>query len=289
MNIDEVINYIYKKLKDANELNAMQKAWWIIEAVTKKNQTQLLAEKNFFLSEIELSKVDLFLKKYINNHMPLQYLIGTVPFLDLEILVESPVLIPRPETEYWCHELITILKKLENKKIEILDMATGSGCIALAIAKALPEASVFGVDISSKAITLAKKNLSHNKITNVNFIESDLFENINKKFDLIVTNPPYIDENLYEKLDLSVKNWEDSRALICNDEGLKIIKQIIKDSHNFLKFNDEFFKKKVPQLVIEIDCNQASAVKECLIQNQFFNVEINKDLQGKDRVVYSRR
>jgi release factor glutamine methyltransferase len=285
-NLIELIRNISSKIKESSD----QKAWWIIEAITKKNKSQLMAEKNFKLSSKESSLLDSWLDKYINQHMPLQYLIGNVPFLDLEILVEKPILIPRPETEYWCWQLIEKLNLIENKKITILDLATGTGCIALSLAKSFKEAQVYATDISDQALNLAKKNIVHNKINNVQLIKSDLFENLeNIKFDLIVSNPPYIDQYLYEKLDPSVKNWEDPKALVCSDNGLFLIKKIISQSKNYLKINEEFAEKNIPQLVIEIDYTQGQEVIKYLNKNDFSNIKLYKDLFLKDRVVSARR
>ena len=154
---------------------------------------------------------------------------GSTPFAGLEILTQPPVLIPRPETEEWTVNLIEQLQGLPDKKLQILDLCTGSGCIALALADALPQAKIFGTDISDSALALANHNKIHNHIPNVEFLRSDLFAQIPQKFtfDLIVGNPPYIDEQEWNNLDPSVTQSEDKHALLAADHGLALIKKII--------------------------------------------------------------
>ncbi|MDR3647126.1 MAG: peptide chain release factor N(5)-glutamine methyltransferase [Candidatus Babeliales bacterium] len=279
MKIQKLIDQI------AEELQSTEHAWWLLEVITNKTKFQLLFESSE-LTDQQLTKLNYWVYKITQEHYPIQYLIASVPFLDCEILVEPPILIPRPETEEWCADLIEQLKTLENKNITILDMCTGSGCIAISVAASLPQAQVFAVDISDKAIALTKKNIELNKVSNVIFVKSDLYKELgNNKFDLIVTNPPYIDEALFETLDLSVKNWEDPNALISKDGGLFLIKQIIKKAPKYLKNNLEFQKNNIPNLVIEIDETQGEKVAKLMQETEFINVQIKKDLYGKNRVV----
>ncbi len=289
MILQHLIQEIKKKLRPVPDLDNEQKIWWILEEVTQKNQSELI-QKNFLLTSEQLERINFIIDKHVNEHMPLQYLFGYVPFLENKIFVNPPVLIPRAETEEWCANLIKELTSLKNKKIRILDIGTGSGCIAISLAKKIPSAEIFAVDISDCAIELTKKNILENKINNIKLIKSDLFEELkNEKFDLIVSNPPYIPDELFEQLDLSVKKWEDPRALIAQDKGLKIIKKIIEQSEHFLKANKEFFENNLSQLILEIDCSQAEEVSDFLKLNNFFNIEINEDLQQKDRVIRARR
>jgi len=280
-NINDLIKQLSKRI-------SIHDSWLLLETITNKNKTQLLANEELKFTEQQKNQIEQWLQKIIHEHMPIQYLVGHVPFGDLTIFVEPPILIPRPETEHWVYELIEKLKKLQNKKISILDIGTGSGCIAIALAKTLPDAQVYAIDISQKALSLAKKNIKFNNIENIELIQSDLFENLESmKFDLIVSNPPYIDEKFFKTLDLSVKNWEDQRALICKDSGLEIIKKIIEQAHNYLKINNEFSQKNLPQLVLEIDCSQGQQVSNLLKENKFSNIKVQKDLAGRDRVVTS--
>ena len=182
------------------------------------------------------------------------------------------------------------LKKLKNKNIQILDIATGSGCIALTFAHHLPESLVVATDISAQALQLAQENSRHNKTYNVEFIESDLFSAIvaKKQFDIIVANPPYIAESEKNDLDESVTAWEDRRALFAPDNGLGFIKQIIDSAPLYIKNNEEMKHYNIPQLAIEIGYQQGEYVTAYMRAAGYNEVHIYKDLEQKDRVVVGR-
>jgi release factor glutamine methyltransferase len=265
---------------------ALPYAWWILEYVTGKSITSLIAQGSLELSLKEKQALATIIENHVKKHMPLQYIFGTVPFLDLTITVRPPILIPRPETEYWCSVLIEQVKQLNNQAITILDLCTGSGCIALAFAHAFPAAAVYAVDISPQACALAQENKENNKILNVTIFQSDLYSALPPvKFDLIVSNPPYISKEEWSKLDPMVKQWEDPQALIAEHEGLSIITEIISQAPQWLKNNPEFQELGLPQLALEIGHNQGPAVKEILRLNGFKNIHIVSDLAGKDRLV----
>ncbi|MGE0207392.1 MAG: peptide chain release factor N(5)-glutamine methyltransferase [Candidatus Babeliales bacterium] len=264
-----------------------QAAWWLLQAITKKSEAQLLAQQT-----IELSKDEEYqLQKAINDHKknlkPLQYIIGWVPFLDSHIFVEPPILIPRPETEEWCDNLIKQLQQLPDKNIYILDLATGSGCIAIALAKALPQARILATDISEQAVALARKNAKYNGAHPIEFLKSDLYTSIphSYTFDLIVSNPPYIAPDEWENLSPMVKKWEDQKALAAPDSGYAIIQEIIQHAAAYLKKNSVCKQANIPQLVLEIGYNQGPTVKKYMQEAGFVEVTIHKDLEGKDRLV----
>lgn len=265
-------------------------AWWIIEAITGKKRSHLIAHHTISLTAEQQATLDRWLHALINEHMPLQYLIGSVPFGNLEILVEPPTLIPRPETEEWCLNLIDQLQKLKNTKLTILDMCTGSGCIALALAQALPQATIYATDISHKALALAKKNAIHNKINGVTFLHSDLFDSLSDlfKFDIIVTNPPYIDQKEWATVPTSVSQWEDTKALIAPGNGLAIIETIIKTAPHYLQENKELKENVIPQLLIEIGHQQGQAVRTLMANYSYESISIKKDLAHKDRLACGR-
>jgi len=283
------IKQLEEKLKNRYSDPALrhQTAWWMLEAISKKSKVDLIAHRIIVLNEQQQKALDNWIYQQVNQHMPLQYVLGSVPFDDIEILVEPPILIPRPETEEWCVDIINQLKKLDHHDLTILDLCSGSGCIALAIAKAFPDATIYAVDISPQAIALGQVNAQHNTISSVTFIESDLFKNLpdSIRFDLIVSNPPYIPSKKWQELDLSITKWEDPAALIAHDHGLEIIKQIIEKTPYHLKINRSMREKNIPQFVMEIDSPQAKIVANLLHQADFVAVGIKKDLEGKDRIV----
>lgn len=267
-----------------------QYAWWMIEAITGKSQASLLTSDFIDWSDAQQKKLESWIERQVSNHEPLQYILGSVPFSAVNILVKPPILIPRPETEEWTSVLINHLKKLKNQKLVILDLCCGSGCIAIALAKALPKAQVYGADINNQAIALSQTNGRHNQCNNVTFLRSDLFKDISPtfKFDMIVSNPPYIPAKQWQSLDDSVKNWEDKNALIAAEDGLAIIKKIIDDAPDYLQENKELRDTNIPQLIIEIDYNQGKAVADYMKEKRYLQIKIHEDLEGKERVVTGR-
>lgn len=267
-----------------------QYAWWTLEAITQRDQVHLIASGDIVLTPEQEALLTDWCRKIIDEHMPIAYLFGKIPFNDIEILVQPPTLIPRPETEEWIVQLITDLQKIVHKDITVIEPCTGTGCIALALAHALPQAIVWATDISLQALALAHKNAKHNNIQNVTFMHSDLFQNIPSmvRADLIVVNPPYISEQEWQTLEPSVALWEDKQALVAVDDGLAIIKKIIEQAPQWLQENKELLHHEIPQLMIEIGYNQADAVVALMKAAHYNAIHVHKDLEGKDRVVSGR-
>jgi len=267
-----------------------QYSWWILEALTGQKREQLIARSADDLTEEQLKQLDTWMHELIDKSKPLQYIIGSTPFLDLTLLLEIPTLIPRPETEQMVADLIDQLKKLYNKKINLLDIGTGTGCIGLAIAYALPDVHVYATDISEAALELAKINAQQNKLKNVTFIKSNVYQSIptGLKFDLIISNPPYISQREWDELDDSVTQWENRQALIAPHEGLAIIEKIAQRAPQFLRKNREMERLNIPQLVLEIGYKQGTAVAKILEKAGFDAIKVKKDLEGKDRIVTGR-
>ena len=208
---------------------------------------------------------------------PYAYLIGEKEFMKLNFKVNEYTLIPREDTEILVQKAIDIARQNcnDNKKIEILDMCTGSGCIAISLAKYIKYAYVDAVDVSEKALEIARENAEMNNVK-VNFIQSDLFENIEKKYDIIVSNPPYIALDDISNLQNEIKH-EPILALNGGYDGLDFYRKISKESKNYLKDNGV--------LLFEIGFNQGQDVSSILNYNDYKNIEITKDLSGNDRVV----
>jgi release factor glutamine methyltransferase len=286
------INYIRTKLAAAYDDPTLcqQYAWWMLQSVCDKTRTELIIQDTLMLSTEQKQQIDRWIMHLVDEHMPIQYLLGSVPFADLDILVEPPTLIPRPETEEWCLHIIEHLTLLDNATIKILDIATGSGCIAIALAYHLPRARIVATDTADTALELTEKNIEHNLIRNVTTLKSDLFASIpcGERFDMIVSNPPYIAPSEFDTLEKTVTQWEDHGALIAQDNGLAIIKQIIVQAPSFIHTNNEMKQKDIPQLVIEIGYAQGTAVKELMRAAHYNDVLVHKDLEGKDRFVTGR-
>lgn len=224
------------KLKNVRQLQAKasclleseQEAWWLLEHVTGISRSLLIAQPEQELTDDQVAYYVSLVTRRINDCEPLQYLIGTVPFCDLELIVRSPILIPRPETEEWVWRVIALCKKDRNRIMKVLDLCTGSGCIALALAHHCPWLTVIAVDNNADAITLAEENKMKYHLNNVQIIKSDLYQELGmQRFDLIVTNPPYLSEQEYSEIDVSVRDWEDRSALVAEDNGNACYKRII--------------------------------------------------------------
>ena len=187
------INHISQQLASvyASKEEQQHVARLLLQKVTGKSLVALLSDQQCMLTDEQKKQLAVFLTEHTQQHKQLQYILGSVPFGDLEIIVEPPTLIPRPETEEWVLGLAQQLQTLNNKKLTILDMCTGSGVIALSLAKALPQAIVYAVDSEVKALQLAQKNADFNGISTVKFVQSDLFSSLPEdlSFDLIVANP----------------------------------------------------------------------------------------------------
>jgi len=266
-----------------------QYAWWLLQAVTHKSEAELLVQ----LSELTQAQEDQlydWVQRIVIDDKPLQYILGSVPFGEVDIAVKPPVLIPRPETEEWCMWLIHKLIFLHNKNLTIIEPCTGSGCMAVALGHALPFATIYATDISLEALALTRENAAHNNVDNIICLESDLFAHIpvGCKADLILANPPYISESAFGALDASVARWEDYRALEAADNGLAVIKRIIMQAPLYLKPNQEMALHSIPQLIIEIGHDQAVAVVALMKAAHYTAIQLHKDLEGKDRVVSGR-
>lgn len=269
------------------QLHATHVAWWLLEAVTKKTRLQIVMIPNFQLTPAEEQQMRSWLIKHTQEDFPLQYLIGSVPFGPLDILVEQPILIPRPETEQWCASLISNLQRCVNEPLTILDMCTGSGCIGLWLAKALPLSTVYAVDISDQALALAQKNALHNNITNIHFLRSNLFDVFtpDRQFDLIVSNPPYISPEAWSDLAPMVKHWEDRSALVAGQQGLEILHELIQKAPYFLKRQSPVTREGIARLVLEIGYDQGEKVGILCKNRGFGIVKVLADDAGRDRVV----
>jgi release factor glutamine methyltransferase len=207
------------------------------------------------------------------SHKPMQYILGSCEFMGLDFDVNESTLIPRPDTEILVEEAIETIKKFGCKTV--LDIGTGSGAIAVSIAK-YTGASVTAVDISPKALETAKRNAEKNGVS-VNFILSDLFENVNGKFDLIVSNPPYIETEVVQTLESQVKDFEPLTALDGGEDGLDFYRKIIAKA-------DEYMTDCCRYVLFEIGYNQGNALKSLFTEYKFDKILIKSDLSGLDRV-----
>lgn len=229
-------------------------------------------EKPF--SAAELVTLNAYVKRAAANE-PFQYIIGKTPFLDLTIKVNPAVLIPRPETEELADMLIKRLKE-RNDINDILDIGTGSGCIAIALAKEFPEMNIYGLDISAEALKTAKGNSEFNHAATKFKLMNILTEVPKKIFDCIVSNPPYISQIIYENLDKNVMNYEPKESLTDCCDGLTFYKRFAEIFPNILSPKGFF--------ALEYGDNMQNDISALFEDN--FELEIIKDFAGKDRFLF---
>ena len=242
----------------------------ILEFVLNKTKEDLI-----FIEDFNPDIIMPVIKKRIETKKPLQYILGFAPFMGEKFIVNENVLIPRDDTE------ILVQEGIKCKGSTVLDIGTGSGIISCMVAK-LSNKEVLGIDISDEAIKISQQNANKLGLENIEFMKSDIFNNLKgKKFDIIISNPPYIPIKLKESIQKEVR-FEPDLALYTNDDkGLHFYKKIIKEAPNFL--NEE------GTILFEVMKEQAPLVKEILIENGFSNIEIIKDVQGIQRVIKAKK
>ena len=280
MKIKEAIKKgtINLKIKVVEEPNL--KARLLMQYILNKSRQYILVYDNKQLTQAQEFQYFRNIEKLIKK-FPLQHITHQQEFMKMTFYVDENVLIPRPDTEILVEEVIQIAKKINAKKI--LDMCTGSGAIAVSLAKYIPDSRITAVDISSKALNIAKKNAKSNQVENqITFVESNLFENLPKeKYDIIVSNPPYIKNEEIKTLDKEVQK-EPKLALDGGIDGLDFYRAIIKQDYEYLKFNG--------YLCFEIGYDQKEEVMELIKQEEKYkDTYSKKDLYGNDRIIITKR
>jgi len=251
-------------------------AWLLLEKVTGCTRFQYLTYPDTEIEEEAVKEYRAMLSKRA-EHIPLQHIIGTQEFMGIEFMVNEHVLIPRQDTEILVEEALKRLKPEDT----VLDMCTGSGCIIISLAKNMKLSKAVGVDVSKEALEVSKANAVRNE-ADVSFIESNLFENIVKEqYDMIVSNPPYIESEVIEGLMPEVREHEPRLALDGGEDGLIFYRRIIDEAREYLKPGG--------YLIFEIGYNQREAVCELFGEAGYEDISAVCDLAGLDRVCIARR
>jgi len=256
--------------QDLEEPFALEFVWRNLHELTKLQWLNLQREA---ISDTDLAALTSVAQRLKNNEPP-QYIVGWAEFCDLKLAVDERVLIPRPETE----ELVQmILDENEQDRRTVLDIGTGSGAIALALAEKRKEWEITASDVSEKALELAQLNAKRHQIS-LNFILSDVFENIQGQYDIIVSNPPYIAFDETYEMDQSVIRFEPDSALFAEKQGLAIYQNIAEAAHQFLNPQGKIY--------LEIGYKQGPAVKD-LFEKAFptKKVRVHRDIFEKDRMI----
>lgn len=277
MTIREALNKGTFMLKNNNIETPKLKARLLLQFTLNKTREYLIIYDNESISQDKEVLYFKYIDKLIQG-MPLQYITNTQEFMKMPFFVNNNVLIPQPDTEILVEETIKIAKKI--KKPVILDLCTGSGAIAVSLKKYLQNSIVYASDISLQALEIAKKNAKNNGVE-IKFFKSDLFENLpNIKFDIIVSNPPYIKKDVIKTLDKEVQN-EPRLALDGGIDGLDFYREIVNKGYHYLKYNS--------YLCLEIGYDQKEEVME-IIKNErnYTNTYCLKDLYDNNRVIVTR-
>lgn len=276
MTIKELLNQAVIMLKNENIDVPKNKARMLLQATLKKSREYLMIYDNKEVENIDRDRYIKNVKRLILGE-PLQYITGIQEFMKLNFLVTKDVLIPRPDTEILVEEVIRKAENISNPII--LDLCTGSGAIAVSLAKYIKNVHICAVDISSKALEIAKKNAELNGVkNNIEFIESNLFDKIKeRKFDIIVSNPPYIETETIKTLSKDVQS-EPKIALDGGKDGLDFYRKIADSGSKYLN--------RQGYICIEIGYNQRIAVRQILEnKKRYVNINCIKDLCGNDRVI----
>ena len=275
--VRDIRNYYCEQLcsiYDKNESNTL--ILILFEYYFNINRIKMSLEPELRLSESEMLKLHFAVKDLLKNK-PIQYIIGETEFCDLKFIVNENVLIPRPETS----ELVRLIANSHQPSTisNILDIGTGSGCIAISLAKMIPQSNVYALDISEKALDVAKENAINNNV-NITFIHDDILTKTQTltqtKFDIIVSNPPYVRE--LEKVDMhnNILQWEPHNALFVSDEDpLIFYRSILEFSKKHLKENGEIW--------FEINEYLGKEMKALCEEVGLSNIEIYKDFRDKER------
>ena len=279
---------------------------WIVDYLTGKGIESPRLSAELLLSHVVgLKRIELYtrfdkpvsteqldhlrdLVKRAGKNEPVAYLVGRTEFYSMEIKVTPDCMIPRPETELLVERAIEFLRDRNTGTQYICDLCTGSGCIAVAIAKNFSDARIFATDICDAALTVAAENVKKHRLADrITILCGDLFDPIISgldvnEFDLIVCNPPYVSTAEYESLDKNVKDYEPKKALLAGINGLDIYYRVIENAPKFLKPEGA--------LMLEIGYAQGQAVKELLEKTgEFAEIKIEKDFHDNDRIVTAQK
>ena len=278
-NIFETLRTATEILHQSEVIEPRREANSLLAFALQKDKTFLIAHPEYKLTEEEERRFRDFLQRRA-MHEPFQYICGSQEFYGLNFTLTPDVLIPRPETELIVEAAIEILR--EKKNPQLCEIGVGSGCISVSILHEVKNASAIGLDISEKALKIAEINaVSHSVSDRLELKISDVFEILqNEKFDLIVSNPPYVPSKDFFELQAEVRDFEPKIALTDGKDGLSIVEKIILDAPDFLKPNCF--------LLMEICFNQSNRVREMFDMRIWQTIEFLPDLQGIPRMLKAR-
>jgi release factor glutamine methyltransferase len=273
------------QLRQAGVAEARREAGALVAHVLDRDRSFILSHAEDPIDEEQSARLHAYLKRRAGGE-PLQYITGHQEFFGLDFEVTGDVLIPRPETELLVESALKLAAGQAAAPF-ICDVGTGSGCIAISLLHELrdiPGVRAVAVDISPRAISVAQRNAARHSVTEqIDFVVSDCFASLDQRdpqqssFDLIVSNPPYIEESAMNNLQREVRDFEPRAALVAGADGLAVIRGLLLEAGNFLKTGGHF--------LFEIGFDQSPAVEQLIDRNTWKLLDIHKDLQGIPRTV----
>ncbi len=271
----EIIKKGSKKLKKNKIKNPYLDTELILSKVTNKKREEIILNINNKLKNKDITKFQKYLSRRYEKE-PMAYILGYKYFWKSKFLTNKSVLIPRPDTEIIIEETLKYLPLDKSKKI--LDVGTGSGCIIVSLLKERPKCTATAIDISKNAINVAKTNAKLHQLENkINFINIDIDKYKSYNYDLIISNPPYINSIDLKRLDDDIKFHEPMLALSGGSDGFRVLKKVILKSKKLLKINGK--------LILEFGHRQKDQCSKMLNENGYYINQISKDLSGKDRCI----
>ena len=279
MNCIEILNNGKNFLKKNKIKNPILDSELLLSKVLNKSREEILLNSNYILKKQEINKFNSYLIRRKYNE-PIAYILGFKYFWKYKFITNNSVLIPRPDTELIVEECLKYLPNNKSKKI--LDIGTGSGCIIISILKERSKCIATALDLSNRALNVAKSNAKLHQLENkINFINIDIDKYNSSNYDLIISNPPYINNVDLSRLDDDIKLHEPKIALSGGCDGFRDIKKVIIKSKKLLKRNGK--------LIIEIGSKQRTQSIKILNENGFYINKTSTDLSGKDRCIISTK
>ncbi len=279
MNIQTLLNQASKTLKQLSNTSSKLDSEILLSKIIKKNRKYLILNSNEELKKENIKSFDYLVKRRKKGE-PIAYLINKKEFWKQNFYINQNVLIPRPDTEILVEETLKLFNV--NSKLNMLDIGTGSGCILISILKERRNFFGTGIDISKKAINVARFNAKMHQLSNrVKFYNSDVDKFLIGKYDLVVSNPPYIKRQDLKYLEVDVKGFEPKLALDGGKDGFSKITKVISKTSTLLKKNGRF--------ILEIGFGQKKKILSILKQNNFFINKVVKDYGKNDRCVISTK
>ncbi len=280
MTVREILNEATRELETAGMETARLDAEVLLAFCLNCDRLEFLKNPDMQISKSQLAVFNKLVSRRLKWE-PVAYITGRKEFWSFTLEVNKGVLIPRPDTEIILEEALAVGKNIIAPRIA--DIGTGSGAIALALAKELPEPKITATDISPAALKVAKKNARNLKLgKNIEFLKGDLFAPVKGFFDIIVSNPPYISAAEYEELPRGVKDFEPKIALLAGQTGVEFYEKLIYQSKNHLK--------KDGWLLMEIGAPQAEKIRDIMQECAFFeDIDVRRDYAGHDRVIKGRK